>query len=95
MSHSFYDYDKNPANKQAERLKHIGFCEQMKLFILYENPITFALGHIFNVKYCKRRHKTQNVKQKMKGLARRFDLKKILLKLDRFEDDIGRLLERQ
>ena len=30
----------------------------------------------------------------MKRLASRFDLKKILLKLDRFETDIGRLLER-
>ena len=58
MSNSFPEYDKNPAKGQKERLKHMSFCEQMKLFIFYENPITFMLGHIFNVQFCKKRHKT-------------------------------------
>ena len=93
MSSSFPEYDKNPAKVQKDRKKPLTFCEQMKLFLFYENPITFALGHVCRVKFCKKREKTQAVKNNMKRLSKRFDLKVILQKMDRFEDDIGRLME--
>ena len=65
----------------------------MKLFLFYENPITFMLGNVCRIKFCKKREKTQKVKDNMKRLSNRFDLKKILNKIDKFEIDIGRLME--
>ena len=93
MSSQFPDHDKSPPKGQKERKKQMSFCEQMKLFVFYENPITFMLGHVCRIKFCKKREKTQAVKQNMKRLSRRFDLKMILNKIDRFEIDIGRLME--
>ena len=93
MSSQFPDHDKSPPKGQKDRKRTMTFCEQMKLFIFYENPITFLLGNVCRVKFCKKREKTQPVKQNMKRLSRRFDLKMILNKIDRFEIDIGRLME--
>ena len=74
-------------------VKDMTFCEQMKLFLFYENPITFALGHVCRIKFCKKRPKTEDVKKKMKKLMHRFDLKKLLNKIDTFEAQIGTLME--
>ena len=91
MSSSFPEYDKSTPQSKKERRKQLSFCEQLKLFLFYENPITFLLGHGLKIKFCKKREKTRDVKQNMKRLSDKFDLKKILSNMTRFEDSIRKL----